>query len=881
MAGCEAVVRGSVCEIDEGASLRFWSPRPVTRWAVVTAPPGVGGESPLEAPPGERVGEGVLYRVVPPAAAGELRLYAGEGDDVRVANVALAHAPPRHATLARARTLRGEGDLEGALSALREALAREAGGDRPFLLSALGRVELARGEWEGAERVLAEAAAGHEAAGRGSVAADDEVVRAFSLRSRHHFAAARAALDRVVSLSNGYPEGVAEATLHRALLAYEAGDTRSALRDVADAQARFERVGLVRQARLVIQTRAEFLGALGRGDEALALFGGLARQPPAEGELPCDHADLAINAASAAALMARASAELGRAAPADPVPLVERARQAVAQQCPEPRRLAYALTNVAHVALLARDTAEVRKALRSAREALPDPGTALALEWIETEASAALAAGDEAGALALAARLGAEAAAAGDARARWQAARLRAKALAQKGRYAAAVDAAGEAERALDELGRAVPLGEGAATFFAAYEASTEDLVDWLVRLRRGADAFSAMRRARRRVFALAERAARLGTLEGAARARWEEAVGAYFRERDALDASSSDWRLSAQTQEQARAVRREAVARARAELELVSTELLGPGGAGDDAPPAEGEVQLGYYAGSRAWFAFAEGAGSVQALRIEPLLPSAAPSELADRLLKPFARELLAARRLLIVPAGALRGVDFHALPWDAGTLLDRFVVEYPAGASGATPGSALRHEALVIDDPRGDLPSSRREAAEVIAALRGPGVWKVEQLEGEAAKPPAVRARLERADLVHYAGHGTFGGRDGLESGLPLADGTLTAADVMALPRVPSVVVLAGCETGRAATAGGVEGLGLAQAFLAAGARHVVAAGRPVPDALTERLMRSFYENLLGEGGDVAAGLRRAQLALRKQSPDVDWAAFRALRR
>ncbi|MCU0681418.1 MAG: CHAT domain-containing protein [Polyangiaceae bacterium] len=838
------------------------------------------GETRLEAPPGERVGDGVLYRLAVPAGARALCLSVHGSTGLRSARIELASAPPVPSALTRARAQRAEGELAAAAATLREAIAAGAGGERPFLLSALGRVELARGEWEGAERVLAEASAGHEGAGRGSAAADDEVVRAFSMRARHDFAAARAALGRVVALSAGYPEGVAEATFHRGLLAWEAGDTRSALRDTADAQSQFERVGLARSASLVTQQRGQILTALGRGEESISVLQALAARPPEDG-LPCDQADLAINLSSAAATLAQVASELGRVPALDPVPLAERARTEVDRLCPEPRRLAYALTGVSLAALYAHDAARAREALRGARAALPDPGTALALEWLGLEAQAALVAGDAAGALALAARLGAEAAAAGDAHERWRAARVRARALALRGRLAAAAEAASEAERALDELGRAVPLGEGAATFFAAYEASTEDLVDWLVRLGRHADAFAAVRRARRRVFSLAERAARLGTLEGAARARWEEAVGAYFRERDALDASSNDWRLSAQTQDQLRQARRSAVGQARAVLESVSTELLGASLAGDDVPPGAGELRLGYYAGARTWFAFAEGAGPTRALRLEPLAASASPAALAERLLKPFAREIAPAHRLSVVAAGALRGVDFHALPWEGGPLIEHAVVEYPLGASNLASAAAPRREALVIDDPRGDLPSSRREATAVIEALRGPSAFHVEQLEGAAARPPVVRAHLERSDLVHYAGHGTFGGRDGLESGLPLADGVLTSADVLALARVPSVVVLAGCETGRAATAGGVEGLGVAQAFLAAGARHVIAASRPVPDELAERLMRVFYEGLAAEGGDVAASLRRAQLALRKDDPEGDWAAFRAMRR
>ncbi|HEU4539212.1 MAG TPA: hypothetical protein VFS00_34060, partial [Polyangiaceae bacterium] len=433
VAGCRAVVRGALCEVDEGAVLRVWSPAAVTRWATTSGAP-AAGEAPLAVPEGERVGDGVLYRVALPAGARGLRLAAGGPEGERSARVELAPAPAPPAALTRARSQRAEGELGAAAATLREAIAAGAGagaragtgagaagagagGEGPFLLSALGRVELARGEWQSAEEVLAQASAGHEAAGRGSAAADDEVVRAFSLRARHQFVEARAALGRVVALSAGYPEGVAEATFHRGLIAWEAGDARAALRETADAQAQFERVGLARPASLVTQQRVQFLTELGRGEESIGVLQGLAAKP-AEDELPCDRADLAINLSSAAATLAQVASELGRAPPLDPVPLAERARAEVARLCPEPRRLAYALTGASLAALYARDAAGAREALRGARAALPDPGTALALEWLGIEARAALVAGDAAGALALAARLGAEAAAAGEARER-------------------------------------------------------------------------------------------------------------------------------------------------------------------------------------------------------------------------------------------------------------------------------------------------------------------------------------------------------------------------------------------------------------------------------------------------------------------------------
>jgi CHAT domain-containing protein len=151
-----------------------------------------------------------------------------------------------------------------------------------------------------------------------------------------------------------------------------------------------------------------------------------------------------------------------------------------------------------------------------------------------------------------------------------------------------------------------------------------------------------------------------------------------------------------------------------------------------------------------------------------------------------------------------------------------------------------------------------------------------------GSLATHPAVRDAIQdpAVDLLHYAGHGTFDGPDGWESGLPLAGGgRLTVADVLALRRVPSLVLLSGCETARTAAEGQVAGLGIAQAFVLAGARVVVAATRRVDDALAARLMKAVYRALGAGDRDLAAALGKAQLAIATESPDQDWSSFEVL--
>ncbi|RYG65632.1 CHAT domain-containing protein, partial [bacterium] len=135
-----------------------------------------------------------------------------------------------------------------------------------------------------------------------------------------------------------------------------------------------------------------------------------------------------------------------------------------------------------------------------------------------------------------------------------------------------------------------------------------------------------------------------------------------------------------------------------------------------------------------------------------------------------------------------------------------------------------------------------------------------------------------------LHYAGHGVASGRDGWESLLPLAGGThMSISAILALPAVPRAVVLSACDGAGAASGEGAApgpGLGLAHAFLAAGAHRVVAAMRPVADATAATVLGGLYED--GRAAeDFAAALRRSELALRASDPEADWSAFRVLRR
>jgi CHAT domain-containing protein len=107
-----------------------------------------------------------------------------------------------------------------------------------------------------------------------------------------------------------------------------------------------------------------------------------------------------------------------------------------------------------------------------------------------------------------------------------------------------------------------------------------------------------------------------------------------------------------------------------------------------------------------------------------------------------------------------------------------------------------------------------------------------------------------------------------------LLLADGHLSAAEILKLSLNAEVAVLSACDTGHGRIA--ADGLlGLARAFMLAGVPSVVATLWKIPDGPTSLLMSHFYEHL--EEGKARA-LRKAMLQTIAEGHDDprDWAAF-----
>jgi hypothetical protein len=140
-------------------------------------------------------------------------------------------------------------------------------------------------------------------------------------------------------------------------------------------------------------------------------------------------------------------------------------------------------------------------------------------------------------------------------------------------------------------------------------------------------------------------------------------------------------------------------------------------------------------------------------------------------------------------------------------------------------------------------------------------------------------VLGALRGARLFHYAGHAEISLADGLSSALLLgANGRIELGDLLALPSVPEMVVLPACEAA-GTLEGGRSALGLAQAFIAAGARIAVAPVRPIRDVEVAAFVSAFYATLATPGETRADGAapRTAPEAVLTDVVDLGRRAFR----
>jgi len=88
------------------------------------------------------------------------------------------------------------------------------------------------------------------------------------------------------------------------------------------------------------------------------------------------------------------------------------------------------------------------------------------------------------------------------------------------------------------------------------------------------------------------------------------------------------------------------------------------------------------------------------------------------------------------VLPSGRLSEVDFHALPLERDILLAARPVVYGLDLAVSAASRPPAWKALVVANPKDDLPAALLEGDAVTAALQSQKpAWSVEVLRGEAA--------------------------------------------------------------------------------------------------------------------------------------------------
>ena len=183
----------------------------------------------------------------------------------------------------------------------------------------------------------------------------------------------------------------------------------------------------------------------------------------------------------------------------------------------------------------------------------------------------------------------------------------------------------------------------------------------------------------------------------------------------------------------------------------------------------------------------------------------------------------------------------------------------------------------ALLVGDPcledvrrkRGKLPCLpwARQEVKMIGEI-----LNTEPLTGKDATKDELLKRIGSVALVHIAAHGDMeAGEIALApnpartSKIPkLKDFMLTMSDVQAVQLRAKLVVLSCCHSAQGKiTAEGV--VGIARAFLGAGARSVLVSLWAIDDEATMEFMKGFY-NYLGRGCSASVALNRAMKCLRE---------------
>ncbi|MFN6564187.1 MAG: CHAT domain-containing protein [Nostoc sp. ChiSLP01] len=256
---------------------------------------------------------------------------------------------------------------------------------------------------------------------------------------------------------------------------------------------------------------------------------------------------------------------------------------------------------------------------------------------------------------------------------------------------------------------------------------------------------------------------------------------------------------------------------------------------------------------------------------------------------------------RLILIPHRFLHLFPLHALPVKESYLIDLF-----SNGVGYAPSCQLFQQVqlrqrldfqslFAIQNPTEDLYEKDLGA---IAAIKkqfsDPNILKQDQAKKSAilslnknSNNVTLHEKLLKTNCAFFFCHGYFNSNSPLDSGLHLADGNLTLADIITHFKLENcrLVTLSACETGLTdITSTSDEYIGLPSGFLLAGSTNVVSSLWTVSATATALLMIKFYEELQQQTNIVLAlntaqrwlrntSVQEFKAWLRKSNLDEDW--------
>ncbi|MCS6282839.1 MAG: CHAT domain-containing protein, partial [Dolichospermum sp.] len=229
--------------------------------------------------------------------------------------------------------------------------------------------------------------------------------------------------------------------------------------------------------------------------------------------------------------------------------------------------------------------------------------------------------------------------------------------------------------------------------------------------------------------------------------------------------------------------------------------------------------------------------------------------------------------QKLILIPHRYLHLLPLHALPVRNSYLMDLF----PQGVGYAPSCQLLQQVQLrqcndfqslfAMQTPTEDLYEKDLGAVAAIKKQFNQSyVLKKDKAKKSEIIP--VTENLIQANNLFFFCHGYFNFNSPLDSGLKLADETLTLADIITNIKLENcrLVTLAACETGMIdMTSIGDEYIGLPSGFLLAGSTNVVSSLWSVNATATALLMVKFYKELKHQKNIVLA-LQNSQRWLRE---------------